>query len=476
MSTARERGARILSKLRAVDALLVAAGFPPISPWWWAELERFYLSGKMQFVLRVGRRGGKSSTLCRVAVVEALYGEHVVAPGDEGVFAIISTKLGEARKRLITVEEILRVLKVAVAPLGSNRNGIRITSKAGKPIAFEIFAGTVAGVSGFTAIGALCDEVAKWRDEDTGSNPATEVLRSLRPTLATTMTTAHLFLVSSPFSTLDAHYEAMKEGDTARQLVAEASTWITNPTITEDDTRVLEPDEATRLREYGAIPMSGGESFFFDHATVEAALVRAFDPRGARHATGVDPAFRGDSAGACTTGRLVELYGVRELLELTPRPGAPLIPGDVVDAMAAQAKRYGCKELVTDNHYPEAVREHAARLKLGCILSGGDKVGDYIATRGLFVRGVISLGDHPLAPKLARQLKETMAKPTPGGSLSIWVPRRAGSHGDLASAFVLSVVRLGAGKATRAPEASTLIRVGATRHAYRSRGGPRVSN
>ena len=65
----------IVTRLRALDRALVANGFPSTSPWWSATLERFYASGKRQLVLRCGRRGGKSSTLCRVGVAEALYGE-----------------------------------------------------------------------------------------------------------------------------------------------------------------------------------------------------------------------------------------------------------------------------------------------------------------------------------------------------------------------------------------------------------------
>ena len=481
---------RILAKLWALDALLVSAGWPPTSPWWRAQLERFNRSGRAQFTLRVGRRGGKSSTLCRVLVIEALYGQHNVPPGDEGVIPIISTRLGEAGKRLATIEAILALSGVTSAPLGKNRTGIRIASKDGKPIAFELFAATVAGVSGFTAICALCDEVAKWRDEDTGSNPATEVLRSLRPTMATTKKTARLFMVSSPFSTLDAHYEAMKEGDTVRQLVAEAPTWIANPTITEADTYELEPDEATRLREYGAIPMSGGESFFFDHATVDAALLRPFDPKGARNTCGVDPAFRSDSAGACVGGRVPSLlappgfalYGVRDLLELTPRPGAPLVPGEVVGSFAGLARPYGVKELVTDYHYPESVKEHAGKHKLNTVLGPTDKVELYTRVRTTLALSSVSLGIHALSPKLAKQIKQTLQKPTTQGSLSIFSPRTPGSHGDLASAWVLMMWRLGAGRLEKTPESIEASRgiacghsrwesVRAARSTYRGRTG-----
>jgi hypothetical protein len=261
-----EQGRRILAHLRDLDTVLEARGFPPIALWWWRTLERFYLSGKRQLVLRVGRRGGKSSTLCRVAVVEALFGTHAIPPGDVGVVPIVSTSRDEAAARLRTIEAILTALEV---PHRKTGEAIELEREDGAPVAFKVYAASIAGVSGFTAICAICDEVAKWQDRDTGSNPATEVLASLRPTMAT-QPNARLFLSSSPLSTLDAHYQAFERGDTDTQCVAYAPTWEANPTITEPATRALEPDNRVWLREYKAIPQSACSAAFdataIDHA------------------------------------------------------------------------------------------------------------------------------------------------------------------------------------------------------------------
>ena len=169
----------IAGKLRELDSTLAAKRFPRISPWWMSTLERFYSARQRVLVLRVGRRGGKSSTLCRVAVCEALWGGHDVPAGDIGIVAIISVKREEAEKRLLTVKALLDAIGVSYEPFPS---GIRLK---GRDIAFQVFTASIAGVSGFTCICAICDEVSKWRDTDTGANPATEVLRSLRPTLST---------------------------------------------------------------------------------------------------------------------------------------------------------------------------------------------------------------------------------------------------------------------------------------------------
>jgi hypothetical protein len=239
-----------LARFAAMDAALVAHGFPPTSPWWLAQLQRFYASGRRTFVLRVGRRGGKSSTLCRVAVATALWGSWLVPPGDVAVIAFVSVSRDESSQRLRTIEAILRALGIAYRRSGDS---IDLVSR---PVVFRTYAASISGVAGFTSVLFVGDELAKWRDSDTGVNPASDVLASARPTMAT-QPSARMFLCSSPFGTLDAHAAAFDAGDDDSQLVAHAPTWLANPSITEHQTRQLEPDEKIWRREYAAIPQDG---------------------------------------------------------------------------------------------------------------------------------------------------------------------------------------------------------------------------
>ena len=71
-----------LARYDALDATLVLAGFPPTSPWWRSRIARFLTSGRSRWVLRVGRRGGKSSTLSRLLVAWMLWGPWTIPPGD----------------------------------------------------------------------------------------------------------------------------------------------------------------------------------------------------------------------------------------------------------------------------------------------------------------------------------------------------------------------------------------------------------
>lgn len=254
-----------------MDALLVRAGFPPMSPWWRETIVRWLATGDArQLVARIGRRGGKSSTLTRLAVAFALFGDFKIPPGDVGVVAIVSVRREEAAERLRLVRAILDALG---EPYTGSAETIELQRR---PVVFRVFVASLSGVVGFSAIFVLCDEVARWRDGESGANPASEVLASLRPTLLT-HPHARIVLSSSPLSVVDAHAEAFDRGDNAQQVVAHAPSWLANPTLTEDQTHTLEPDERVWRREYAAIP-AGAVNAAFDVDDVERAFT--VDTRG----------------------------------------------------------------------------------------------------------------------------------------------------------------------------------------------------
>ncbi|NOU30979.1 MAG: hypothetical protein HOO96_24030, partial [Polyangiaceae bacterium] len=191
-------GERVFERFLALDAHLVTKGFPATSPWWKETIRRWLTSGKRQLVARVGRRGGKSSTLTRLGVVLALFGEHQVPPGDVGTVAVVSVSRSEANQRLRLIKAVLDGLGEPYAPTDG---GIELERR---PFAFRIFTCSIGAVSGFTAVAVIADEVSKWRAADDGANPAKEVLGSIRPTMAT-MPNARIVLSSSPFGFEDEH-------------------------------------------------------------------------------------------------------------------------------------------------------------------------------------------------------------------------------------------------------------------------------
>jgi hypothetical protein len=262
----------MFERLLTQDERLVAKGFPPMSPWWRGTFQNFYTfnrtKGVYRLVARVGRRGGKSSTMVRVACAEVLHGNWQIPPGDVGVWCFFSVKTGEAEARLDTLDEILHALGYREGDdfrASSDRIGrfIRLESR---PLMWRAMPANFRTSVGFTSVGGLCDELARWRDEKTGANPAQHVLETWRPSMATQLPYyPKELLTSSPWSTVDAHYAHFELGSGDTQMVCSAPTWDANPTLSKEDCTKLAVKEGTDFdREYGAVPMPFSELSMFD--------------------------------------------------------------------------------------------------------------------------------------------------------------------------------------------------------------------
>src|SRR5690349_11903298 len=66
-----------LAHFYAQEDRLLAKGFHRIPPWWRQELERFVRSGHRRWVVRSGRRGGKSTMLCRLSAAIVTFGAYL---------------------------------------------------------------------------------------------------------------------------------------------------------------------------------------------------------------------------------------------------------------------------------------------------------------------------------------------------------------------------------------------------------------
>lgn len=419
--------------LRAIDKILVNSGWVPISPWWWDVLERAYRSGKRNMVLRGGRRGGKSSTVIgRVAVFEMLSGKHIVPPGDVGWFIVISADKQQAKNRIKTAHKALDDLEVV------HRHTTEEITLADRPIGMKAISATLEAVVSDTCIGCMCDEMARWRDRETGANPAKDILTSLKPSMAT-MPKALAWYVSAPWSTLDEHHKMVVVGSDDSQEVFIGATWEMNPTITERDTYKLERDKVSRDREYGAIPMSSDETKFFAGAFVDASKVPRHWPALGDRTAGGDFAFKRNSSALVVLDKHgKERVTLRACEERVPGE-KPLVPSVTMKDLIGIAAEHGCNGVACDLHYIESVREVTDALSLALLDFPNDNEGiaqAYIRTRVLLADGMIDLSAAP--ELLLEQLKETTSKPTVTG-LTITNPVKDGRHGDLVSAFVCAI-------------------------------------
>lgn len=436
--------ATLMEAFLDLEARLRGARFHPTSPWWLATIERFCQSGKRQLVLRVGRRGGKSSTLCRIAVAEALYGAHEIPPGDIGIVGIVSVSIPEAKKRLRTVRAILDALSEPYKPL-TEGSGVELVNR---PIAFQTFAATLGGVVGGTWICGICDEVARWNDKETGVNPANEVLASLRPTMAT-QRNAKLFLSSSPLGLEDAHAKAFADGETQAQSVAAAPTWIANPTISEADTHVLEPNKRVRDREYGIQPQ-GAKTAVFREEDIQRAfeLYRRLDVAATAPEVLVIDASRGTDAFAWGRMRWVWAGG-RARLQLLECGETPAVAGGedftaaAVAHLAGIAKSHGITNVLADQYEAGALTtlfgQHGLTLWEHTWSSASKKIAIDHLERWLR-DGLLLLCENG---KLLTQLREYQERITRTGDLSYG---GAGTHDDYVQVLMTCAMAIDASR------------------------------
>jgi hypothetical protein len=423
-----------------IDAALVEARFEPTSAWWLGELRRFFSRKRRRWIVRVGRRGGKSSTLCRLAVVVALFGAWSVPVGDIAVVPFVSVRTDEAAARLRTIRAILEALD-----LDFDERGNEIELKGERAVLFKVFPCNIDSV-GFTSILVVGDEVARWESRDTGANPAKEVCGSLAPTMAT-QPTAFMVLSSSPWSSDDYHAEQFDLGETDHQMVSYAPTWVAHPAITEDETHALEPDHRVWSREYAAVP-GATVSKALDPADVVACFGRQPAGKLGRGFLAIDASsLRGDGF-AWVAGRESD-EGELVVLEADAIEGAELrdvTMADVVERVVARAAAWEVTRIFGDQREEAGLRslfaQHDVALEI-YTWTEQSKEEAFQRLRRLLRERKVLLVDHP---PLRREVGDVKAHLLPSGRT------RYGLNGlDYASALVTLVHAVLAGDCLVAP-------------------------
>lgn len=411
-----------------IDRQCAKEGMPPISDWWLENLCAFYKGGFRRFCARVGRRGGKTSTIIKCAVAEVLYGRYTVPPNDIGDFIFISKDREDVRDKLLKTSKVLDALKIEYHPTKDE------LVLAHYPVRMKSVVATIAGVVSKTAIGIFEDEVALWRDAASGANPAKEILANLRPSMIT-QPGAHEYMVSAPWGCDDVHYHAIEEGTTKKQYVCIAPTWEANPTVTKEECQEEEPDPVICDRSYGAIPMSAGTGTYFDSRLIENITEDIPETLGSKehfHVAAVDLAFSNDRA-ALSIGRLEETVS-RQVYskEVTPSTGVPVVLA-VIDDFLEDMVKYKVTTCMADVHYRELLRERAYPKGIS-ILNAPPPTTVYPHVKRKMGEGRAKL----LPDKTQRsQFLSVMGVYSAGKKLTILLPKGKNGHCDLVSATTL---------------------------------------
>lgn len=316
-----------------------------------------------EFTGAVGRRGGKSRAMGTLAAYLAGCCDyrHVLAPGQRGRLPVIAMSKEQA-------DEVMQYCagafeqSVALRSLVENRTTTELSLRS--RIDIQVRALSFRNLRGPTSIGVICDEEAFWRSDES-TTPDVEVVRALRPSLATTK--GPLIRISSTYARKGEFFHAFNRdfGPDGREnrLVALGTTEQLNPTI---DLEFLADERAADPVSFGAeyeCRWRGDLEEFVNADAVEAVTVSGryeLPPvSGTRYVAFVDPAG-GSGADTMTLAIAHEVNneGMRTaVLDCIREIRPPFSPDAAVEQFAAVIKSYGLHRVTGDNYAAEWSKE-----------------------------------------------------------------------------------------------------------------------
>jgi hypothetical protein len=173
--------------------------------------------------LVVGRRGGKSRVLALIAVFLARFRDYTphLAPGEVATIAVLASNRSQARSIFRFVSGLLKAVEPLAAMIETETGEFIALSNR---VVIEISTASFRTTRGYSFAAVLCDEIAFWRSDESSANPDTEILRALRPGMAS-IPGSILLLASSPYAKKGELYNTFRRHhgkDDARVLVWKA--------------------------------------------------------------------------------------------------------------------------------------------------------------------------------------------------------------------------------------------------------------
>lgn len=387
-----------------------------------------------------GRRSGKSRMAALAAVYQAAFRDwsRVLGPGERGKALIVATDRAQAKvihgyvAGLLHSNPALRRLIVSEAKESIElRTGVDI----------EIAAASYRGIRGRTVVFACLEELAFWRASELYANPAVEIYRALKPSLATAPGSL-LLGISSAYARQGLLWEMVsrhhgKDGSDVLAWVSDSRTM--NPTLSEKMiARELEADPVGARAEWLSVFRDDVESYLGVDLLRSAVIAgRVADlplPRGVQAVGFIDPSGgRQDSYTAAVASldarsRRVVVHAVREA-----RP--PFSPEAVTREFAELFKSYGVAEVVCDRWGGEWVHELWRRHGVGVAASEETASELYLELLALVASGRVELPDNQ---RLQTQLLQLERRTRPGGKDLVAHP--PGLHDDVANSVAGAVV------------------------------------
>jgi hypothetical protein len=268
---------------------------------------------------------------------------------------VIATNRPQARSIFRFISGLLKAVPL-LAPMITDETNDMITLN--NRVVIEIGTASFRVTRGYSFAAVLADEVAFWRSDESSANPDVEILRALRPGMAS-IPDSILGLASSPYGKKGSLYDAHRRNwgkDDARVLVWKAPTQVMNAKI---DPAIIaeayEDDPEAARAEYGA-EFRDDLADFVTREIVDAVTCwgrRELPPMaGVVYQGFCDPSGGSSDAMTLAIGHLRE-DGEVAVLDAVLEIRAPFDPQKATAECAALLKRFGVTRVLGDRYAGE---------------------------------------------------------------------------------------------------------------------------
>ena len=382
-------------------------------------------------------------TAALIAVYLACFRDYssVLAPGERGILMVISQDRQQARVVHRYISALFDMVPMLSGMVESQtKEAIHLNNR----VSIEIHTCSFRAVRGYTIIGAVCDEIAFWRDE-TSANPDEEIVGSIRPGMSTVPGSV-LLCISSPYSRRGALWKSFKRHhgqEDSPVLVWQADTRAMNPTVSQEviDEAYLQ-DESSASAEYGAQFRKDIEGFVSLEVVESCVVPDRISSLVAGNVT--YQGFADPSGGARDSFTLAVAHqsddGETVVLDCLLERKPPFSPEDVVMEFAETLRIYRVSHIVSDRYAGEWPKEQFMKQGIDCEQSAAPKSDLYRDLLPLLNSGKVELLDNK---RLVNQLIGLERRTARSGKDSI--DHGPGCYDDLANAVAGVAAAIGFG-------------------------------
>jgi len=353
-----------------------------------------------------------------------------LVPGEIGRIIIIAADKKQCRVILGFIMGFLQNVPV-LAGMVVRETAEVIDLKNG--ISIEIHASSMSGVRGYSLVACLADEAAFWNLDENSANPDVEIIRSVRPALAS-IRGSMLLVASSPYAERGALFTAYRKHhgkENSPVLTWQAPTRTMNPSIPESlVAEAYEADPESAAAEFGALFRSR-LAMFIERADIEALVDRGIKVRPPRQ--GVQYVAHVDASSGAGADPFCAAVGHREgdncivdcVIEIRP----PFSPPVAVSQLSSILSSYKITRASADRWGLNFVASEFERNKIALDYSDKNSSEIFRQALPLLRSGRARL---PENERMVNQFCNLERRIAPGGAERIGHPERGGHHDDIA--------------------------------------------